>query len=529
MHDITEKGSQLSRRSFVAAAAASAAVTGIAAGGTAALADEARGVEWDEEADVVVVGMGFAGMAAALESVNQGNGVILLEKAPEGQEGGNSRVCGQAMWCPKDIPAAMEYFKKLATPDHLYDLPDSMIEKYLTYASNNPAWVEANCDITLGYSDTCEYKNAGYSESGNRATNAELDDYSCVWNPLSEAVKANDGIAIEYGTPLADLVFGASGEVLGVVAGPEGARKNIKAKKGVVLCLGGFEFNEKMIHTYLRDAPLACGSPFNTGDGHLICQKYDIDFWHMNAGTQCKAVGARVPWADETYKDVAIDYGINGSEWFWTDKYGRRFMNEDTSLMHGWRAIDTMLYKDAVHMEQPRNPFWQICGVDELGWYGRMGGTWAPLVCGFTYSDGFEQEIEAGMCFKCETVEELAEAMGVELDVIKATLDDFNAVANGEGEDAFGRDPVGMRELKAPYYAMQLEPYMINTDGGPRRDENANIVHTDGTPVERLYSAGEFGSLWGHWYQGGGNVAECFAFGRIAAENIAQLPAWDEA
>ena len=56
--------------------------------------------------------------------------------------------------------------------------------------------------------------------------------------------------------------------------------------------------------------------------------------------------------------------------------------------------------------------------------------------------------------------------------------------------------------------------------GGPKRDASARIVHTDGTPVERLFSAGELGSVWAWYYQGAGNVSDCMVFGRIAAREL---------
>jgi predicted oxidoreductase len=62
---------------------------------------------------------------------------------------------------------------------------------------------------------------------------------------------------------------------------------------------------------------------------------------------------------------------------------------------------------------------------------------------------------------------------------------------------------------------------MVNTMGGPRRDAQARVMRKDGTPVGRLYSAGELGSLWGHLYCGGGNVGEALAVGRIAGRNAA--------
>ena len=76
-----------------------------------------------------------------------------------------------------------------------------------------------------------------------------------------------------------------------------------------------------------------------------------------------------------------------------------------------------------------------------------------------------------------------------------------------------------------PYYAMALTPAFVNTQGGPRRDENAQIIGANGHPIGRLYSAGELGSIYSFLYQGGGNIGECFAFGRIAGRNAAGEPA----
>ena len=77
----------------------------------------------------------------------------------------------------------------------------------------------------------------------------------------------------------------------------------------------------------------------------------------------------------------------------------------------------------------------------------------------------------------------------------------------------------------APFYAVELSPCMLNTQGGPRRNEKGQIVQPDGTPIPRLYSAGELGSIYSYLYQGTGNIGECLAFGRIAARHaVAETP-----
>ena len=77
-----------------------------------------------------------------------------------------------------------------------------------------------------------------------------------------------------------------------------------------------------------------------------------------------------------------------------------------------------------------------------------------------------------------------------------------------------------------PYYAVELSPSMLNTQGGPRRNEKAQVLRPDGSPIPRLYSAGELGSIYSYLYQGTGNIGECLAFGRIAARNAMAESPW---
>ena len=89
----------------------------------------------------------------------------------------------------------------------------------------------------------------------------------------------------------------------------------------------------------------------------------------------------------------------------------------------------------------------------------------------------------------------------------------------GEKETIAG---LGSRRLSdvietGPFYAVALYPALLNTQGGPRRSARAEVLDRAGRPIAGLYAAGELGSLWGTVYQGSSNVAECLAYGRIAA------------
>jgi len=76
---------------------------------------------------------------------------------------------------------------------------------------------------------------------------------------------------------------------------------------------------------------------------------------------------------------------------------------------------------------------------------------------------------------------------------------------------------------EGPYYAFKLVQLVLNTQGGPYRDENGQILDNDGVPIPHLYSAGEFGAIYTSLYQGGGNVGECLAYGRISGRSAAAV------
>ena len=96
---------------------------------------------WDEEADVVVVGYGFAGSAAAIAAHDAGAKVLLLEKAPEQYKGGNSRVNAQILFWPDDVEKAKTYFKALAGP-YTDNVSEEMVAVWATEMHANKKWLE---------------------------------------------------------------------------------------------------------------------------------------------------------------------------------------------------------------------------------------------------------------------------------------------------------------------------------------------------------------------------------------------------
>jgi succinate dehydrogenase/fumarate reductase flavoprotein subunit len=138
------------------------------------------------------------------------------------------------------------------------------------------------------------------------------------------------------------------------------------------------------------------------------------------------------------------------------------------------------------------------------------------------WSEDNQAEIDKGWIISASSIEELAEKCGMEPGVLTATVHEYNEFCASGEDPAFDRPAATMTPLDAPpYYAIQMWPGGPNTQGGPKRNAQAQIMSVRGEPVQGLYSAGEFGSIYGMLYpSGGGNIGECLAFGRLAGQQV---------
>ncbi|WP_289186232.1 FAD-binding protein, partial [Turicimonas muris] len=92
----------------------------------------------------------------------------------------------------------------------------------------------------------------------------------------------------------------------------------------------------------------------------------------------------------------------------------------------------------------------------------------------------------------------------------------------GKGSYTFDGPEISAPIENGPFYAVELYPTLVNTQGGPRKNVKGQVLDAFGNPIPRLYVAGELGSMWGPIYQGACNNAESMVFGRIAGANVAQ-------
>ncbi len=137
-------------------------------------------------------------------------------------------------------------------------------------------------------------------------------------------------------------------------------------------------------------------------------------------------------------------------------------------------------------------------------------------------------QVASGIILQGDTVDALSEAIRAQGKApnfnangeLEATLTAYNADVEAGVTDDFGRTPTVALNTP-PYYALELCPTCLNTQGGPRHNGLAQVLNTEAMPIEGLFSGGELGSIFPDMYNGGGNLGETMVFGRIAGRNAA--------
>ena len=522
-----------SRRRFLRGAGIGAASLGLA--GLAACAPQDQGaagakeadgftfaetIAWNAEYDVVVVGFGGVGGVGAVYAADAGARVLLCDKAPEGEEGGNTRFAAQMCVGASDPDAALKYYKSLAWH---FEYDEEVLRAY----------VEGLCEME----DLMKHLGAEepFMTENGTITTPEYPEYeggetivqwyvrkgmynSSLWQTIrSNVVDRSDSIDVWLESPVMRLIQDPQTRtVVGVEVDRRGEKVLVRATNGVLLSCGGFENNKRMIQDFLGAARLApIGTLHNSGDGVRMGMEAGADLWHMEAyeslGILCgnawaveegqralleASLGARAP-----YISLNSEHYGEGSIFLVGDD-GGRFVDE-----YAWHR----------HGHQYSNGVWRNPIANYTPWLIFDEAQHQQLT-----EDGFITEEREAKLVSASTPEELAEKIGVKPDILAQTVADFNAFVEGGRDYTCGRDTASMRAFDGQmYYAAEFRACVLNTQGGPRRNKNAEVVDTQGDPIPHLYCAGELGGITAFQYNSGGNLAECMVYGKIAGTNAA--------
>ena len=508
------KNKKLSRRDFIKAAVAGAGATIFASASLRAEATQPL-EKWDEKADVVIVGYGAAGAAAAIVAHDAGTKVLVLEKCEAG--GGSTFMSGGFFVSPSDVEGAVEYLMACARAGDAasFDLNKGMLAIWAKEAMKNADWIkglggEVGVFIPGGWYP--DFKGANSYKSWGPTKVAFGPG---LWQILSNAVAAR-GIAVAYRTSVRELLPHKKGEVAGVMAESGGREIAIRARKATILTCGSFDHNETMKKNYLKTYPqYSVGHLGNTGDAIVLATRVGAALWHMNAapGTLCH----KFPEVPAAFVSGILYFAKNRSV-ILVNKHGDRFVNEALPYDAVAKALD---FFDPMKHDFPNIPCW--CVFDEKARIqGSAGFSFQLGTAVYKWSRDNKEEIDKGWIIQADRLRDLSDRTGMELPRLENSVRIYNDNAKAGKDPDFGREkPIPIEG--PPFFALKGYPGLFGTCGGPRINEMAQVMDVRARIVPRLYAAGGASTFAVAFLYplSGTMIGDAFAMGRIAGRNAA--------
>ena len=485
--------------------------------------------------DVIVVGGGNAAFAAAVSAMENGaKRVAVLEKAPEGQRGGNTHFSGaifrhcfnDAKELDRFVPDAEEKYPGFHTGVEPYT-KDAFRSDLMRVTGGRSDPELSTILIDQSYDAMCWLQEKGRMHFELAASVMGVRTGGKIKWPKGPIVRtvhegvglsktwfetaADMGIEVRYDTSAMRLTQGESGRVNGVIArGPDGLA-NLSAKS-VVLACGGFETNPAWRRHYLGDPwdhAKVRGSNFNYGDGLKMAMDIGAMPWGHWGGCHATPINADAPdygrrdLTDKTNR-LSYPYGVM------LNVEGKRWVDEGADLNSYTYAI----YGGMI-LKQPRSLIYQIFDSKVL--------------------EMLEPRYSTSVPFKSDTLEGLVKQLQVDPKRALQSLDEYNAAAGRggkfnpqvlDGMRTEGIDPPKTNWAQKldtpPYVAYPVTGGITFTFGGLKITKDAQVVATDWKPMPGLYTCGEMvGGLFHYNYPLGTGLMSGLVFGRIAGRSAA--------
>ena len=462
--------------------------------------------------DIAIIGCGAAGTAAALAAAekakeqNQQLNIAIIERANFENRGGNTRWTAAYMRMETiDEPAPNFKEDMLAFSDNYSDL--KYIETLYDNAGSTLRWVESK-GVGFDYLPTMFLTAAKprlLPVGGGRA----------IIDTLSLRARAL-GVEIIYEAAAWNLELDEEGAVEGLKIRVKGGNSVDLKVKSVILASGGFQGSQEMMAQYIgRDAhkipPVAEGGYFNKGEGIRMAMRLGAKGAGQWDAFHAEPVDPRSK--REEAGVMTYPYAVL------VDQNGRRFVDEGVSTIdEQYEAVARKIF-----YELPNHTAYMITDqkLYDIPNYEEALQTEQPPVTG-------------------DTIEELAEKLGLPAKTLAQTIADFNAAVQ-PGEFLWnkkdGKKAVGITPPKSnwavpidqgPYIAYPIICCNVFTNGGLATDIHGRVVSNDSEPIPGLYAAGEMTGIYYGKYPGGTSVLRSLVFGKRAGEHAVEYIAQTE-
>ncbi|MEW4412208.1 flavocytochrome c [Clostridium sp. AN503] len=438
----------------------------------------------NQQADIVVIGAGGAGMTAAIQAVQDGaTDVVVLEKMPI--TGGNTtRSTGGLNACATTYQEAdgIEDSVELFVEDTMKGGKELNDKELVTVMAENSAaavdWVnEIGGDLSV----------VGMFGGASVKRIHRPSDTSAVGPMLVKTLNAKMeelNIPVLLETTAKQILVNDKGAVSGVVAVDKDGNEMTIDCTAVILATGGFGANAQMVEEYKPDLK-GFGTTNHagaTGDGIAMAKELGAAFVDMDQVQTHPTVN---PETQTMYTE-----GVRGNGAILVNKEGKRFVNE----------LETRDVVSAAILEQTDGECYMVFDQavrDSLS--------------------AIESYIKAGIVSEAETPEELGEAIGIDGAALAETLSIYAGYQESGKDDDFGRESMELPLTEPKYYAALCAPAIHHTMGGVKINTSCEVLKEDGNAVAGLFAAGEItGGVHGANRLGGNAVTDIVVFGRIA-------------
>ncbi len=326
------------------------------------------------------------------------------------------------------------------------------------------------------------------------------------------------GVEVMLETPGTKLTVNELGVGVGVLAEHGGRPLRIATRKGVVLACGGFEWNAELVRAHIGYDVQPLSPPNNVGDGLRMATEVGARLANLDSYWGTPAM------FDPDFQDAdgqlvpQFEWGRGAPSSIVVNRKGKRFANEALPYNDFPKAFGTY---DPEAVEFPN------AGSGFLIFDKRVRDSQRILSM-------LPGQADPEWAVKATSVGELAELIGVDKSTLESTVKRYNLhAASGEDPD-FHRHEVGIMSpgtvrpiTEPPFYAVEIHPGTLGTNGGPQIDRNGQVRKLGGGVIGGLYAAGNTAAnVFGWAYpSGGGTLGNGMVFGFLAGRHVAQQPA----
>ena len=470
------------------------------------MVNEMHPQKWDDEADVIIVGSGFAGLAAAIEAKEAGSSVIILEKMKG--YGGNSTISDGV------IAAACT---NMQADFEIADSSQLMFEDMLKagLSLNQPKLVRTLTEKSAEtFQWTIDHLGVNYlnrvDQFGGHSVPRSHTTYnrsgSAIIKQLLRKTKELD-LRIRTKVFLEKILIDPGKKVCGVLVrngyeypdAKSGTPKYIKARKAVILATGGFanDISMRMSQDPRLTPEIGSTNKYSTmGEALREAMRIGVMPVHLSwiqlgpwASPDEKAFGIGPDFASY----IAFPYGIMVNP-----KTGNRFVNE---------LANRKIRADAIlQVGQPCIGIADQKSVEASG-------------------HQIDHCLRKGVVKRFDRIDDIADAYQIPIEALKSTIIHFNDYVEDGLDKDYGKPFLSnARSLKhPPYYCIRLWPKVHHTMGGVLINSKAQALNLSLQPMKGLYAAGEVtGGVHGACRLGSCAIADCLVFGRIAGRNAAE-------